>query len=177
MNAKKVTDLEYQYKYEKQQNTIEEQNTQKKTLTYFIIAGIISTIIILILLFFLNKSRMKVKQQLKIIDTDKKKLEVLLIDKETLLKEVHHRVKNNFAVILSFLEFQLMDADQENVSKTLNETKNRINTISLAHELIYGEFLLDKDYRYINLKNYIISITSAVVPHGSSAEKINIKYK
>ena len=107
---------------------------------------------------------------------DKKKLEVLLGDKETLLKEVHHRVKNNFAVILSFLEFQLMDTENENVNKTIIETKNRINTISIAHELIYGEFLIEKDYRFINLKKYIVSIASAIIPHGSSNKTIKINF-
>ena len=60
-----------------------------------------------------------------------------LAEKEELLKEVHHRVKNNLQVIISLLNMQTLQIQDERVLALFQETRNRVLAISSIHELLY----------------------------------------
>lgn len=61
-----------------------------------------------------------------------------LEEKETLLAEIHHRVKNNLAIITSMMELQVMDTGNSKLQDLLRTTQQRIQTIATIHELLYG---------------------------------------
>ncbi len=65
------------------------------------------------------------------------KIKQSLAEKETLLKEVHHRVKNNMQIILSMLNLQMRGIKNENLQKILLESHNRIMSMAIVHESIY----------------------------------------
>jgi len=69
----------------------------------------------------------------------RKKIEHALKEKEKLLAELHHRVKNNLALINSLLELQLFDSDESKLNSELTDIKNRILTIASIHEVLYRE--------------------------------------
>ena len=103
-------------------------------------------------------------------------------EKTVLLKEVHHRVKNNLQVIISLLRLQLQDLNDENLVKPYNESINRVMAMSLIHEKIYQSADLAK----IDLKNYIETLISDLISSYdiqnnisyhivSEIESINIK--
>jgi two-component sensor histidine kinase len=77
-----------------------------------------------------------------------------LKEKEVLLKEVHHRVKNNMAIISSFLELQSMSAEGDEVQGLLQESIRRIRSMALVHEKLY----LSKNFADINVKDYITQL-------------------
>lgn len=74
-----------------------------------------------------------------------------LAEKELLLKEVHHRVKNNLIVISNLLKFQAERFDNAEVLQIFQEARNRIRTMMLIYEKLYRS----EDLRNINLGNYI----------------------
>nr|WP_255727762.1 histidine kinase dimerization/phosphoacceptor domain -containing protein [Rhodohalobacter sulfatireducens] len=65
------------------------------------------------------------------------KLKKTLEEKDILLSEIHHRVKNNLAIIVGLIELQNADVEDETTKSNLFETKNRIYSISGVHELLY----------------------------------------
>lgn len=78
-------------------------------------------------------------------------LQKSLDEKGILLKEVHHRVKNNMEIISSLLSMQLRRAKDNEVKYILKQSKSRISTMALVHEFLY----LGENLAHINLKNYI----------------------
>ena len=62
---------------------------------------------------------------------------VLLNMKDTLLKEVHHRIKNNFQVLISMIHMQFENSQDESIRNILSDMQNRIRSMSLIHDQLY----------------------------------------
>jgi hypothetical protein len=82
-----------------------------------------------------------------------------LLEKEILLKEVHHRVKNNLQVISSILNLQANYIRDQSVLDTLRELQNRIKSMALIHENLYQ----NKDISLLNFGDYILNLTQNLV--------------
>ena len=69
-------------------------------------------------------------------------------EKDVLIQEVHHRVKNNLQVILSLFDLQTRFMSRDNALEVFQDCKARIRSMSLVHEMLYGSSDLTKiDYR------------------------------
>lgn len=79
-----------------------------------------------------------------------------LREKEVLLQEVHHRVKNNLQVISSLLDLQSQHLKDPAMLPLFQESCNRVQSMALVHELLYRS----KDYSQINFTDYLTSLTS-----------------
>lgn len=81
-----------------------------------------------------------------------------LKEKETLLREIHHRVKNSLAIVSGLIELQLGSTESEEAKSILQDSQNRINSIGLIHEKLYQtESLAD-----IDLGNYIKDLVESI---------------
>lgn len=77
-------------------------------------------------------------------------------ENETLIKEVHHRVKNNLQIITSLLRMQSQELEDETSKAHFDEAIKRVMTMSLIHQKLYQ----NRDLSEINLKNYIESLAN-----------------
>ncbi|MGZ4045961.1 MAG: PAS domain S-box protein [Bacteroidia bacterium] len=99
------------------------------------------------------------------------KLKKNLTEKELLLKEVHHRVKNNLQIISSLLKLQLNKFDDPKLREPLIECCERIHAIALIHEKLY----LSEDISTINFSDYLTNLTKSMFSlHGD--KKIHLKF-
>lgn len=72
-----------------------------------------------------------------------RELQSSLEERETLLKEIHHRVKNNLNVVESLLNLQFGSIDNEAVQKGLSDSVKRVRSMSIVHKLLYQSKTLD----------------------------------
>jgi two-component sensor histidine kinase len=102
-----------------------------------------------------NNSLMKLNSTLHEMNIKQKKL---LSEKEWLLKEIHHRVKNNLQIVISLLNTQSGSLHNEEAIAAIRESQHRMHSISLVHQRLYqSENLAFVDmYEYINeLSRYL----------------------
>jgi len=92
-------------------------------------------------------------------------------ENEILLKEVHHRVKNNLQIINSLINIQSDYINEPKATELFREIRNRIRTISLVHEKLYKS----EDYGNINVKEYINMLVENLIDTYSFDKKIDLK--
>jgi two-component sensor histidine kinase len=90
------------------------------------------------------------------IETQKSLMNKALEERETLLKEIHHRVKNNLQIISSLLNLQSKKITDENVLASITEGKNRVEAMSLIHQNLYQSDQLTS----INMQDYFLQLLS-----------------
>lgn len=107
------------------------QATLVKNLT---LAGIGAVIIIAILLY--RQNRLK-QQNNELITSKNDQLRHLLTDREWLLKEIHHRVKNNLQIVISLLNSQSVYINNDAALTAIQDSKRRVYAMSLIHQKLY----------------------------------------
>lgn len=95
-----------------------------------------------------------------------------MLQKETLLKEVHHRVKNNLQVISSLLNLQKNTFQDERLRAEFMSSISRVNTMARIHEMIYG----DKNVSSINIEKYFSKLLRSLFQlYNSTNNQIELK--
>lgn len=100
-------------------------------------------------------------------------IEASLKEKEVLLREIHHRVKNNLQLISSILNLQSNYIKDKKALEAFRESQNRIRSMALIHERLYRSSYLSN----INIKEYINEITANLFSsysYESKKIKLNI---
>jgi len=95
----------------------------------------------------------------KKIEIQDRQLQQSLEEKEILLKEIYHRTKNNMLVIISMLDLQAQDIDNEHLKLIFQETENRIRTMALVHEKLYQSQNLSE----IDMGSYLVEVANSLL--------------
>ncbi|MDX1640304.1 MAG: PAS domain S-box protein [Balneolaceae bacterium] len=101
-----------------------------------------------------------------------KHLKKSLHEKEILLQEVHHRVKNNLAIVASLLELQIIHDPNQKAKQQLQQAYTRIFSIAKIHETLYNH----ENIAEINFNEYLNTVIQAM-PNLIKADKFNISLK
>ena len=106
--------------------------------------------------------------------TDRKRIDrairSALKEKEILLQEVHHRVKNNLQIINSILNLQKKFVKDENAITGLEEIQNRVSTMSIIHETLYQ----NTDVSSIGFPSYLTRIAGNIIQSYRSETQVEL---
>lgn len=128
-----------------------------KGVTYAIV---FLSIIVVSIIVFIIKSRIDRQR----IQKQKKKTEDNLSKKTVLLKEVHHRVKNNLQLVSGLIYLQSNKYKTKETVDALNDLQKHINSIALVHEMLYNEktlSLVDMEKYVKDLANNILTLSES----------------
>lgn len=130
-------DIEIKYETEKkikENDTLKEQNDNLERQKIIALVACCIFILLVVLLYLSNRKKNKINNALEI---EKKIVEQQGKEKEMLMHEIHHRVKNNLQVISGLLELQKEELKDEASKAAFDEGQSRINSISLIHQNLY----------------------------------------
>ncbi|MFN3660916.1 MAG: sensor histidine kinase, partial [Brevinematales bacterium] len=92
------------------------------------------------------------------IKKQQKQIEEALAEKEVLLREIHHRVKNNLQIISSLLSLQAYQTEEESIKRVMLDSQVRVRSMAIVHEKLYQSH----SFSLIRVKEYISDLADAV---------------
>jgi len=119
---------------------------------------------VLISIVFIRKENVKNKEINKMLSASNN-------EKEILLKEVHHRVKNNLQLISSLLRLQAKTVTDEKIKQILLEATDRIKSISLVHQRLYERGA----FREVQFKSYASQIIENLIASYNSITNVDVE--
>lgn len=143
-------------------NAQEEQLTQKNKIQNLTL-GIVALLAGLLFALFYNfRKNKKINTQLNIKNKEN----------ELLLKEIHHRVKNNLQTISSLLSLQSASITDKSAFDAIQESRNRVTSMALLHQKLYQ----GKNLAAIEMRDYFETIGNAIIDSfGEKAENVSLK--
>ncbi|MES2798972.1 MAG: tetratricopeptide repeat protein [Bacteroidota bacterium] len=153
-NKENVKRLELQFDTELRDTKIKELNAASKVseleLQFSKRNSLLLIVIVLALVGIISIGGyffLKVRKQKVLLDEQNNVIQSALLEREMLLREINHRVKNNMQIIIGLLELQNANASEIDPSKFIEDAKQRIEAMSLIHEILYTK-------ENLSLENY-----------------------
>lgn len=162
--------IDAQYKVDQKQQELELekkdrlllQASNEKNKQYIIGLSIISLLLVLIFVGFVY---LYIQRQKFTKDLQQKNERI-----EYLIREMHHRVKNNLQVVSGLLGIQAHEASNEHTAHALEESKNRLISMALLHKKFYRDDL----FHSVSAKSYIDDLTDALLPLSRNNVQIQL---
>lgn len=176
-NSRQVNEMSAVYETAEKENRIEKLNTANTISTanakqrnsernYFILLSIL----LLGLAAVTYKAFVNNKKKKEQLNAQNKIIEKSLAEKEVLLREIHHRVKNNLQIVSSLLSLQSNFIKDEQALDAVKESRNRVQSMSLIHQNFYQ----DENLTGINVQHYIEALADNLFS-SYNIHKDNIK--
>ena len=148
---------------------------QSNVRAYAMLAGTSVVLIIALILYRNNRIRTKVNQKLETLNLDLANKNTLLdhrnAQNELLLKEIHHRVKNNLEIVSSLLQLQSAQIDDPSVQAAMLSSQNRVHSMGIIHQKLYqGEHLAS-----IEMKDYFINLSENILDSFNAEGRIKVE--
>lgn len=176
---KLLKSTELNYVIEENEREVLEKNKiiKEKEDTIFTTTIVALSIFLAISFLFVRinrKKRFEIEKMNLSIAQKNTQIKASLKEKEILLKEIHHRVKNNLQVISGILDIQNFNIKEPEIKAILNEGQNRIQSIALLHKTMYQ----NQNFNAVDFEQYLNElITHSKQSNYSLNKNIDIKVK
>lgn len=159
-----MSELLTRYETEQKEATIalQEAEISKQSLVQWLSFGLIALIGIFAFSFYRNaRSRKKINALLSAKNDEN----------ELLLKEIHHRVKNNLEVVSSLLALQSAQIDDPKVKDAMLEGQNRVHSIGIVHQKLYQ----GTNIAAVEMKDYFINLSDSILDTFGADDRVTIE--
>ena len=159
----KMSELLTKYETEKKEETIAFQEAkiyQQKLVQYLgiIVVGLLLGLLIFAFISYRNRSK------------SNRLLAQKNAENELLMKEIHHRVKNNLEIVSSLLALQSAQIDDTKTKEAMTEGQNRVNSISIVHQKLYQGTNLGS----IEMKDYFLNLSENILDSFGAENKVTL---
>jgi two-component sensor histidine kinase/tetratricopeptide (TPR) repeat protein len=143
--TRQIADMQAKYESVRKESQIQNLNTQILLLA----VGLAAAFLIAGLLFWLYK---RVNGDKKIITRQSKQM-------ETMMKELHHRVKNNLQIVTSLLNLQTYRLNDDQAIDAIRQSQQRVHAMSLIHQRLYKTDIT----AFVNIKEYLTDLSESLL--------------
>lgn len=158
-NATDIKKLEHDY-----QNINKEETIKAKNQLLLLLISLLTVIIGgAVVLFYKNK---QINNQNKLISKHVAEMEKTIEQKQILLSELQHRVKNNLQYVISILEIQKESASHNNINELIRSNQNRIHSLALLHK----KLSVNENVNEVDLKKYVSELSELVKDSYKNAD-------
>lgn len=158
--------LQTEFDVAQKESTIISQESQlkKQKIKQTLITIIASLLLLILLLLFVTYRNNWKKNRL---------LEKQNKEKEFLLKEIHHRVKNNLGVVSSLLELQTAQIKDPKMKEIMSKSQNRVYSMSIIHQKLYQ----GKNLAFIEMKDYFMELGNHILDSFGANNEVGMIYE
>lgn len=159
-----ISELRTEYETEKREATIAAQGQQisQQQLVQWLGFGLAALLAFLAFNFYRNAMVRKKSNAL---------LAAKNAENELLLKEIHHRVKNNLEIVSSLLALQSAQIDDQGIKDAMQEGQNRVQSIGIVHQKLYQR----DNLAAIEMKDYFINLSDSILDSFGAEKRVNIE--
>ncbi len=148
------------------------QKQQQQTIFTIILIIVIILLIALYRIYYIKQSNNKKLAHLNDdLETKNHLLDVKNAENELLLREIHHRVKNNLEVVSSLLALQSAQIDDATTKDAMTEGQNRVNSIGIVHQKLYQGTNLGA----VEMKDYFLNLSESILDSFGAEQRIDLK--
>lgn len=183
-NSLKIAELEKKYEFQKKEASIAklEKDKAERNIIIYLILGFLVMLIAVSFVLWRNiqiKKRSNQKLQSKNLElansfeSIKEQNHQIEAQKDRialLLKEIHHRTKNNLQLISSLLNLQMAEIDHPLVFEAMLKNRNQLNSMTLIHQKLYR----DEDLSFIFMKDYLMALSDEI-RNAFGSKAVNVK--
>ncbi len=180
--TKQVKQLEIKEKQRVDDLNLAEIDTKNKLRFNGAIALFLSALVISFILYRNNRNKQKanlalqdkndkIEKTVSALNATQASLVARNAENELLLKEIHHRVKNNLEVVSSLLALQSNQLDDPNTKEAMLASQNRVHSIGIVHQKLYqGENL-----GAIEMKDYFINLSESILDSFGAHKRVQVE--
>lgn len=166
-----MSELLTQYETGKKETTILSQNQKieqqrKMQILYIILAGLLA--VILFGMFFTLRNISKKRKALAVLNSE---LDTKNKQNELLLKEIHHRVKNNLEMVKSLIALQSAKLEDGASKEAMLASQNRVQSMGIIHQKLYQ----GNNLGAIEMKDYFVNLGEGVLDTFNAEDKVKIE--
>lgn len=160
----RISLLQTEFEVEQKDGTIQLQETlitKQKTRQTLII--IIAGLLLLLLLLAYKAIQSNVRKNNLLQKQNR--------EKEFLLKEIHHRVKNNLEIVSSLLALQSAKLDDPNIAEAIQKSQQRVQSMSMIHQKLYQ----GRSIAAIEMKDYFVNLGNSLINSYGAEQRITLR--
>lgn len=135
-------------------------NQKSRTQTLFIVIACLLAVLLITLFYYFNKNK-KTTQLIKTKNAEN----------ELLLKEIHHRVKNNLELVKSLISLQSADLEDSATKDAMIASQNRVQSMGIIHQKLYQGDNLGS----IDMKDYFVNLSDGILDTFNAEDKVKIE--
>lgn len=180
--TKQVKQLEIKEKQRVDDLHLAEKDAKDQVRFITTVALLASVLVISIILYRNNRNKQKanlalqdkngkIERTVSELNTAQASLLARNAENELLLKEIHHRVKNNLEVVSSLLALQSNQIDDKNTKDAMLEGQNRVQSIGIVHQKLYQ----GKNLGAIEIKDYFINLSDSILDSFGANKRVQVE--
>jgi two-component sensor histidine kinase len=176
---RRVAELQTRFEVAQKEATIRTQQTtlRQQNRLQLLASGIAGLLVIILAgLTWSYRTNQRTSSRLQALNTDlaskNSQLDKRNAENELLLKEIHHRVKNNLEVVSSLLALQSAHIADPDVQAAMQASQNRVQSMGILHQKLYqGEQLA-----FIEMKNYFVNLSENILDSYNETDRITVDF-